>query len=581
MGLLTFTNGTTKRAIPISTIADQARFFGSDKQQRILDFIYLEDFRECETLRQQIWFSLPFLREPVDNAFTFNEMATVFAQPNESSIRHHLRQGNEEPNPCGRRAILTDDIYKMVIELVTQRVSDHHPITYGEILDQIEYQFHTVIQPATLRAMLNRKHDVKTIIGNPIEEERAAVTVDQINEWLEKLVAAIDGVPRKFIFNMDETGCIEHVDTHRHKVVVPFSFPNKVIPVPVNRHDKRATMAVCIAADGFRMKPFVIIPRKTVEQEVFYYGYTSDYVEFTSQEHAYMTCPLFNIWGDTVFFPTIERMRNETGYQGKAVLLLDGVGSHHTREFLDKCDLYNVEVLEFVPHASHILQPLDLVNFAIFKRRFSSSKFNKLQNPQSNKIVRMMSAWYQASAPHHNVVAFQNLGLIPALGADGVFYLRFDRASCRNLHLAAPSPQPAPSASPEPMAQAPLPPESQRRSPVLQGHAEPRQVGGSAREPRMAGGSANVRAMVMEPRQEPLRGLPISRASLEQSPMFSSGCADIWGALETIQEETGTGESLEELLKDTQEKGHPREKPRRKKDTQGGRLMQTMTPSEG
>jgi hypothetical protein len=90
-------------AIPISTTASQARVFAPDKKQSILDFICLEDFQECERLRQQIWFSLPFLRDPVDNRFTFNEMATVFAQPDESSIRYNLGQRNADPNPCGRR----------------------------------------------------------------------------------------------------------------------------------------------------------------------------------------------------------------------------------------------------------------------------------------------------------------------------------------------------------------------------------------------------------------------------------------------------------------------------------------------
>jgi hypothetical protein len=59
----------------------------------------------------------------------------------------------------------------MVIELLNQRLGEGNPITHGEILDRIEYQWHVVIQPATLRVMLNRKGDVKTSIGNPIEEE--------------------------------------------------------------------------------------------------------------------------------------------------------------------------------------------------------------------------------------------------------------------------------------------------------------------------------------------------------------------------------------------------------------------------
>jgi hypothetical protein len=33
--------------------------------------------------------------------------------------------------------------------------------------------------------------------------------------------------------------------------------------------------------------------------------------------------------------------------------------------------------------------------------------------PQSNKFVRILGAWFAASAPHDNVEAFTNAGLIP------------------------------------------------------------------------------------------------------------------------------------------------------------------------
>ena len=59
------------------------------------------------------------------------------------------------------------------------------------------------------------------------------------------------------------------------------------------------------------------------------------------------------------------------------------------------------------------IQPLDLLTFALMKQRFSASKFDRLSNPQSNKIVRILGAWFAASVPHYNVEAFMSMGLIP------------------------------------------------------------------------------------------------------------------------------------------------------------------------
>jgi hypothetical protein len=101
---------------------------------------------------------------------------------------------------------------------------------------------------------------------------------------------------------------------------------------------------------------------------------------------------------------------------------LDCVGSHHTPESLAKCGENNVQVL-------YILQTLELVTLAILKRKLFSSRFDKSENHQSNKIERMMAAWYQLSAPHSKVMVFENLGLIPFIGPDKHFHLWFDRGS--------------------------------------------------------------------------------------------------------------------------------------------------------
>jgi hypothetical protein len=102
---------------------------------------------------------------------------------------------------------------------------------------------------------------------------------------------------------------------------------------------------------------------------------------------------------------------------------MDGLGSHHIDRFLAECKTRQIDVLFLIPHASDQIQPLDLLTFALMKQGFSASKFNRLLNPQSNKVLCVLGAWFGASAPHHNVEAIMNVGLI-SYEHDDQFFLR-------------------------------------------------------------------------------------------------------------------------------------------------------------
>jgi hypothetical protein len=160
------------------------------------------------------------------------------------------------------------------------------------------------------------------------------------------------GVSRRFVFNVDETGCSEHIDSHEVIVVVPIDYPDPSVPVSVSRHTKRSTLTACIAADVYWMKSFVIVDRATVEAEVGLSGYDSSNVFLASQENAFLTTRLFEPWAREVFFPVVAQRRAEFGYTGRARLLLDGLGSHHTDEFLQTCASQDIDVRFLVPHSS-------------------------------------------------------------------------------------------------------------------------------------------------------------------------------------------------------------------------------------
>jgi hypothetical protein len=126
-----------------------------------------------------------------------------------------------------------------------------------------------------------------------------------------------------------------------------------------------------------------------------------------------MTTHLFELWAKEVFFPAVAQRRAEFGDTGRALHLLDGLGSHHTDEFLETCASENIDVLFLVPHSSDQTQPLDVLTFALTKRHFSGSRFSPLENPHSTRLVRLLGAGSESSAAHYNIEAFLRIWLLP------------------------------------------------------------------------------------------------------------------------------------------------------------------------
>jgi hypothetical protein len=93
-----------------------------------------------------------------------------------------------------------------------------------------------------------------------------------------------------------------------------------------------------------------------------------------------------------VFFSAVEGPRKRRNPESTVVLLLDRLGSHHTKKFLSDCRDRRIDVIFLAPHSSHEAQPFDLITFALLKQGFYSSKFNLLATPQSNNVVRILGA---------------------------------------------------------------------------------------------------------------------------------------------------------------------------------------------
>ena len=54
------------------------------------------------------------------------------------------------------------------------------------------------------------------------------------------------------------------------------------------------------------------------------------------------------------------------------LLIIDGHGSHVTKAFIDYCDQHKILLLIFPPHATHTLQPLDVVCFKSLAQNYAN-----------------------------------------------------------------------------------------------------------------------------------------------------------------------------------------------------------------
>jgi hypothetical protein len=125
---------------------------------------------------------------------------------------------------------------------------------------------------------------------------------------------------------------------------------------------------------------------------------------------------LFDKWAADIFFHSLRlKRKGPTKYEGKAVLIMDCFGAHSTPAFEEECKKENVVVKFLVPHTSDRCQPLDMLVFSNLKSHYARKRVATYDSQQTNRIVKMMRAWWAAIAPDIIVSSFRDVGIIPFL----------------------------------------------------------------------------------------------------------------------------------------------------------------------
>jgi hypothetical protein len=92
------------------------------------------------------------------------------------------------------------------------------------------------------------------------------------------------------------------------KVMVPITACDDVY-FPVDRVSQQNFLLVAILADGTFLKPLMILPRKTIETELYEQGIAVNVCMLVHQTNGFIATELFQDWCSEVLLPEILKRR--------------------------------------------------------------------------------------------------------------------------------------------------------------------------------------------------------------------------------------------------------------------------------
>jgi hypothetical protein len=409
--------------IEAAIFADMKRCIEADNEYGLSKSFREQCFHACRILHEQHVPPVPF--SVIAKAFSITK----------GSLKSHLKAFSHHLNNClpaGRHAVLTAEQLTSTVEFILQRFKAKRPPKIGEVRAFIDDNFQIDVSCNTLHHILRRDPRVRAVHARPMEDKRLHVTPEQIQAHFTAMFEQISGVPAHFIFNMDEMGHQDWADAHETVCFVPSDIPDEIFYYPVSRAGKRITLIAAIAADGSYLRPAIIIPRETFDDELLLTGLTPEKVEIYSQAKSFITGDIFDDWIKDTFVPELLQRRARYSYHGPAFLILDNCTSHAGEYFDWACSEYNFLPFFIPPHSSNQLQMLDLCLFGITKRLIS--RLNKAEkiNIQSDHIIKIMNSFLSAAVPKTITASFRNAGLELIMDPDRVIRMRVapEKARC-------------------------------------------------------------------------------------------------------------------------------------------------------
>jgi hypothetical protein len=176
----------------------------------------------------------------------------------------------------------------------------------------------------------------------------------------------------RHMYNMDEKGLMLGI-TNRSKRVFTRRMWEKGELRSVLRDGSRewVTIFATICGDGTTLDPYLIYQSDaSTLQSSWVHDISPDKLAFTTASTSGWTNNEIGLqWLRGVF----DRLTKDKARQSWRLLILDGHESHTSMAFINYCDQNRILLAVFPPHATHTLQPLDVVMFKSLSANYSTA----------------------------------------------------------------------------------------------------------------------------------------------------------------------------------------------------------------
>jgi hypothetical protein len=214
------------------------------------------------------------------------------------------------------------------------------------------------------RNLVRRRPEIKSQVTRQRDHQRVLCSNPAvISPWFDLVrnVKAKYGILDEDTYNFDETGFQIGVGG---SVKVVTASERRLKPLSVQPGDREwITLIACINAMGWSIPPFFILKAKH-HDKAWYHNNPPDW-RIGVSPNGWTTNELGLAWLKHFIQHTEARTVGS-----HRLLIIDGHESHQSLEFQNLCEESKIIALCMPPHASHILQPLDVGCFAPLKQAY-------------------------------------------------------------------------------------------------------------------------------------------------------------------------------------------------------------------
>jgi hypothetical protein len=337
--------------------------------------------------------------------------------------RRYLSQTTTRATQHARQRVLTPQQDNELLQWIQEETQGRNPPAWHLVAQKASLLAGRPVGKNWVYKFLHRyNHLILSRRAAPMERVRASADSHMKYEayftYILSKVEEYSILPEQ-TYNMDEKGIALGMMNASTRIFSRKQWDRKQVRAPIHDGSREwITILACICADGSALSPALIYQSDASNVQ-------SSWVEDINLEQAAFVTASKSGWtnndiGLQWLIQVFDRLTKPKARLQWRLLYVDGHASHVSVEFLDYCVKSRILVARFPPHATHTVQPLDVVVF-----RSLSAAYNRALDDFKNKSRGLISiakrdffsifwrAWEPTMQPSLIKKAFEATGLSP------------------------------------------------------------------------------------------------------------------------------------------------------------------------